>query len=364
MDPLDDAVESIIAHFKKWDSINPEPEKIPIFILTIGVGERRSAVYDQESTNYDALNSALKHLSANTEDGTKTDTFLTAVEQQDTGYKSICKMPYVFMLSLDDATKPNLMNVNCTSLDLDDAGNLFDKYDDETNLYKKMGRHGEIISFGVSAQIPMLTSQVSETDMWTKIRKEGDFKSMRGIYDNNPLTKLYNILTKIILRKGIILVHNDAWWDTMRHPTEINGVDLMYHASPYIKNAFMESYPWLGTMLWDLPDLKNVWFLSRISGRDEYRSGLMKWKDGLKNITELPYKDFDGTYKPAKKGLNIRPGFSQHGVGIKMSSFNELIHVPPVPPPPVILPVRRGGKRNTRRQSTRKRGRSHRRRRG
>ena len=352
MDSLKNAVDSIIAYYKKWDTKNPEPEKIPIFILTIGVGERRSEGYDQKSTNYDALNSALKYLSINTEAGTKTDTYLTLEDQRRDGYTSLCKMPYVFMLSLDDASKPDLMNVKCNSLEPVPAANFFDKYDDASNLYKKMSPDGEVLCFGISAQISRLTSLESETDMWTKIRKEGNFKSMRGIRDDNPLSELKNTLEKIVSRKGIVLVHNDAWWETPAHPSHIGGRGVMYHASPYLQNAFMESYPWVGGMLWGLTDLSNVWFLSRISDREDRRSGLMKWNNGLKNITALPHKDAYGIDQPAKKGIDIIPGFVPYGPSTKKSPFNELINDPPVP---VVMARGRGGKRKTRRRRSHKR---------
>jgi len=344
-DPLKTAVDSIIAHFNEWNRTNPENEKIPIFILTIGVGEQRSGGYNYESTNYDALNNALALLSINTEVGTRTETFIDREEQSRNRYTSLYTHPYVFMLSLDDATKPNLMNVKSKPIDGRDAVNLFDKYDDVLKLYKKMGRDGEVMRWGVSAKIPRLSSDVPEIDIWTKIRKDGDFKSMIGIREENQMTALQPVFKKIVERKGVILLHNDAWWENNPGPSQIAGRLMRYYAGPYLQNAYMESYPWVGNMLWSLPDLKNVWFLARIGDRETRRSGLMRWEKGLRDITALPYKDDYGIRKPAKRKMDIVAGFVPYGPKIKKSPFNELVYDPLQP---FELPRSQGGKRTLR----------------
>ncbi len=345
-DPLKTAVDSIIHHFNEWNRTNRELDKIPIFILTIGVGEQRSEGYNEQSTNYDALNNALKHLSINTEVGTNTETFIDRAEQVRERYTSLYTLPYVFMLSLDAETKPNLMNVKSTPIEGGAAVNLFDKYDDELKLFKKMSRDGQILRWGVSAKIPRLTSHVSETDVWTKVRKDGNFKCMKGMREDSPLNELAPVLKKIIDRKGVILVHNDAWWESRPSISEIAGRPVLYHASPYLQNAYMEAYPWVGGMLWSLPDLKNVWFLARIGDRDTRRSGLMRWEKGLKDITALSY----GIMQPERK-INIVPGFVPYVPGTQKSPFNEIVYDPPRP---YEMPRSRGGKRNTRRRRQRR----------
>jgi hypothetical protein len=114
----------------------------------------------------------------------------------------------------------------------------------------------------------------------------------------------------------------------------------------------MESFPWVGGMLWNLSDLKNVWFLSRIGDREDRRSGVMKWENGLKDITSLPYKSMHGHDKPAKKKVDIVQGFIPYGPDIQKSPFNELVYDPMRP---YELPRRRGGKRTLRKRSTRRR---------
>jgi hypothetical protein len=322
-------------------------DSVPVFVLTIGVGEIRSGLHGNnpvniESTNYDALNNGLKYLCVKHDGFTHSQAVHRRSVYEMGGYKSLSEMKNLFMLSIDQVSKPDLMKVKSSSLvslpsplfTEETADGTYINDDATTGTYK----------IGVSVEYSLPISNKMDS-IWKSVRKTGQFTEMSICEDiDNPLIGILPLIENVKRRNGVILVHNDAWSESNPHPAQFGENLYFYYKTPFYKNMFAEGLCWFMKHLVAYHN-PNIWLLSRIS--KQRRSGLMRLIDGFDSVFELPYLG-----SPGPQQTSIRHGFRPATThqGYLLSPFNEAVHEVPQPWPP-----RRGGGTRRRRRHNRKR---------